>query len=85
VSGLGASSASAVFWADYANPSVVVDLKAAFKDRPCRGILPLGTGTLVAKNVYGTSCTIAVTTNVLEPIQAITVEAATDIAFRVYW
>jgi hypothetical protein len=85
MSGLGASSASSVFWADYADPSVVVDLKAAFKNRPCRGVMPLGTGTLVMKNIYGTSCTTAVTANVFEPIQAITLEAATTIAVRIYW
>jgi hypothetical protein len=82
---LGSSTDSAVFWKDYANPGADLDVKAEFRDRPCRGIMPLGTGTLVATNIYGTSCTSAVTANVYEPCQAITIEAATGIAFRLYW
>lgn len=75
---------SASDWKDYANPSAQVDL-IADGGKPCRRIRPLGTGTLVAKNKAGTSRTIAVTENVDEDIEAITVEAATDIAFRAYW
>lgn len=75
---------SAIDYLDVADPAAPVDLLAT-NGKPCRRILPLATGTLVVKNLEGTSRTLAVTANVGEDIVAITIEAATNIATRVYW
>jgi hypothetical protein len=75
---------SAVDFLDFADPAAPVDLLAT-NGKPSRRIRPLATGTLSVKVLDGTVRTVAVTANVDEDIQAISLEAATTIATRVYW
>ena len=69
---------------DYA-ATTAVDLIAA-GGGPCRAIMPRASGNLVIITVRtGATRTIAVTQDVLEPIQATNITVANAIACRVYW
>lgn len=71
--------------------STAVDLQAAgatgYGQRPARALRALGSGTLAIKTPTSGGATreIAVTAGTLERIEAISIEASTDVAVRAYW